>query len=232
MLAIIILSIVNVTFIIAILLQIIFIRLKIGNNIKDDSKSIEIQRKGLNIYALTMYREVLDKCNMSGTVDYIMVNNLINTSFAESYLPYFDITNNSVFNTKVMFTRNGLLCVETNDSAYNLVDDVLNNDVSYISLNNNILKIIYDNKLNDEINTYMSKNDITLKRFIVFVLYSIRDHLILDPNVNDRLTKNEVSFSFTPVLGTITSLGTRNTINLVQLLPPTSSFHVIAYSIK
>lgn len=232
MLGIIILSVVNVTFIVAILLQIIFIRLKIGNNIQDDSKSVEIQRKGLNIYALTTSPVILVKCNMSGTVDYIMVNNLINNSFADSYLPYFDHINNVVFNTKITFTRCGLLCVEPTDSAYQLVDDIISNNVSYISLNNIVLKIIYDNKLNDEINTHMIKNDATLSRCIVFVLYSIQDHLILDPSIEDRRSKNEVSFSFTPVLGTIRSLGTRNTINLIQLLPPTTSFHVIAYSIK
>lgn len=232
MIAIIILGIVNIVLIITILLQIVFIRLKIGKDIDDDTVHVDIRRKGLNVYALTLSPTISNLCNRSGTADYIIINNLINTSFEEIYLPYYDSSISKVEQVKVKLTRKGILCVEMNDNAHQLAQDILNDDVTYLILNNYVLKILYDQKLNDEINAIIENRYPGNNRVLTFVLYSVADHLILDPSMDERKTSGIARFSMTPVIGRIENIGTRNTINIEQLLPPSTSFHVLAYSVK
>lgn len=232
MIAIIILGIVNIVLIITILLQIVFIRLKIGKDIDDNTTRVDIRRKGLNVYALTLSPTISNLCNRSGTADYIIINNLINTSFEEIYLPYYDSSISKVEQVKVKLTRKGILCVEMNDNAHQLAQDILNDDVTYLILNNYVLKILYDQKLNDEINAIIENRYPGNNRVLTFVLYSVADHLIPDPSIEERKTSGTMRFSMTPVIGRIENIGTRNTINIEQLLPPSTSFHVLAYSVK
>ena len=139
MIAIIILAIINIVLVVLILLQIVYIRLKIGKNIDDDTVRVDIRRKGLNVYGVTLSPIISNLCNRSGTADYIIINNLVNTSFEEIYLPYYDSSINKVEQVKVKLTRKGILCLEMNDNAHQLAQPMVELWVGFESSFRNIV---------------------------------------------------------------------------------------------
>lgn len=210
----------------AILMQLIYIRIKLAHFEKDRSRDLTIIKSEPNfvsVYGVKINREITSIMNNVGNKHF---NNF--QEFKKDYeimLPY--VCKNSTINVNTKLKRCGMLCLEPNDAAIRMADDCINNKLQYVVVGNTVFKIVYDEASNVNMKKYAYENfiDNNIQTSFIFILYSIFDH-VKDDIVNP---KGECSFNIASFLGEIKSTGFNNTIDLMSLIGDMYTVHIIGY---
>jgi hypothetical protein len=215
----------------AIILQIIYIRIKLVHFEKDMGKKVVIEKQDLNyinIYAIKINKQMCNTMNNPGSRYFDNFTSLINTGYNDTILPY--VCTTGIQNINVTLKRSGLLCLNDNESAARMADDCINHQLSYIVLNNIVFRIFYDPIMNEKIKDFCRENyiiDDGLTTSYTFTLYSINDHY-----ANGDITKEECSFNISSFIGKFQSNGFNNTIDLNNIIRDISEVsHLIGYRV-
>lgn len=227
---------VGVLIFVIILLQIIYIRIKLNHFEQDKSKDLTIVKAEpnfVNIYGVKINMEITKLMNNPGSKHFTKFQDF--KGEYDTILPY--VCENNIINSSVVLNRSGLLCLYPNDGAIKMADDCINNNLQYIVLNDIVLRISYNENVNDLIKEYCAKtfvlgeeriiNDAIQSSF-VFLLHSIYDHQVKD-NTNKL---DGCNFNVSSFIGEIKSIGFNKTIDLTTILGDTiTTAHVIGYRI-
>lgn len=220
---------------ILLLLQIIYIRIKLGkleNDFLDkqlqasDYASLQMEKQTkLKIYGIKVDNSLTKAINQqnSSTRDLLIQN--MNTSFSQVVIPY--ICNSKIEYRNDILQRFGFLSVYITDGATQLVQDCINKDVSYVIINNRILKIFYDDKLNSKLKDLVLRHDIDseFSNCYVLTLYSLATTSQKPQNCDLNL----VGF-----MGNFDTIGFDDTIdiNSILKLSQDAPMHIIGYKVS
>jgi hypothetical protein len=228
---------INVLFICIVLLQIIYIRVNIAsyeNEIKLKSESVirtELDRKqgNISVYGLIINKEVNNIFNNPSSMLYLSVRDIVNKTFSDTILPY-SCVDNQMENINVTLLRFGILCLDTNSSSLQLIGDCVDSRIKYIVIKNHTFLINYDNIFNIKIKEFVKKQDssIDLSSTILFSIHSLYNKIEKDILL---MESKSCVFNLKPLIGNITDVGYRDTIELNSIIGEDTTIHAIGYSV-
>lgn len=226
-------SVLSALLLFGIILQIIYIRIKLVHFEKDMAKTPTAEKQDMNyinIYAIKINKELSNTMNNPGSKYFNDFGSLINTAYNDMLLPY--VCNTGIKNVSATLKRSGLLCLNDNESAARMADDCINSNLTYIVLNNIVFRIMYDPMMNEKIKDFCRENYIAddgLQTSYTFTLYSINDHYV---NNDNEITTEECSFNISSFIGIFQTNGFNNTIDLNNIINQMSTIsHVIGYRV-
>jgi hypothetical protein len=211
----------------AIVLQIIYIQIKLVHFEKDMSKDVTIlnpEHNYLSIYAIKVNREMCFIMNKMASEHFTTFESMISNSYDDVILPY--ICNGTIKNVDVRLKRKGLLSLEQNDSSVRMAEDCIDNNLHYIIINEVVFKIIYDEALNQSIKKFCTEKNIdnNVQSSYTFTLYSIADHMALS-------NRTDCTFKVSSFMGTFKSVGAINNIEIMDVLGDLTTAHVVGYRV-
>jgi len=178
-----------VFFIVAIFLQIIYLHTKIsstqnmilkkGYKANQTAEKLATQENKFRIYSCIMQNTTMAQIfNLSDIIEDDLKKLLASN---KRHIPLF--CNRTIKNAEIIYEKIGILVLDKTDGALNLYNDIVNQNIHYVIINNNLFGIEIDGKINDALIKHLEKRNEnmiqTINNSIVLILLPLKNYKLL-----------------------------------------------------